>query len=315
MKSTFRVAPLLLFLVIFAACGGGGSDTPDTTQNQNQASSTPRNWSAASSALTIDAIVNTPAAGKAVYTTAPFYYGRFLYTDQVNLYTGSVKFKLNKEDDSHAYFSDFTLEHYSKVTDYDEHADLIASSKDLQVEGSYDLNSNNATIDNATSRFVAFDLDFGNNAYFGDITNAGVIFSADFTTMAGGNNATFFFIAQKTDAQPDVSLDSLSGKWNVINFTVSSRGIINKTSTSSVTVGGTGGHGFTGFIGTNSRSVAFDGELALTDPTSAAFVFGYGSGNGTMSAYGMDGAFLVSADESLALGVDITNAYYFAAEK
>jgi hypothetical protein len=192
---------------------------------------------------------------------------------------------------------------------------LITDSTDLDVDPDYNSSLNQISITNATSRFVGFDLDFGNNDYFPDIQNAGVFFSADFSTMVGGNNSTFFFIAQKVTLQPDVTSNAINGDLSVINFTVSSSGAVIIDSTASVSVGGTGGNGFTGFTVTNSSSGDFDGELSLTDATAGCFIFGYGYGDGSMTALGINGGFLVSADQNLAVGIDLSSGLYFAAEQ
>lgn len=324
---------LLVFLLVGAiasvsigGAGGCGSTSTGSVDNTDDdggggaGSSSEASWSASGDALTIDDIVNDSGSEpsldlfekKAVTasSSAPFYFGRFLLSDGFDLFTGSIKFKLNKRNSVSAFFSNVTLEHYSMVVIGADDTDIVTSSTDLAVSDSFDASTNHVEIDNAATRFIGFDLDFGNNEFFGDITNAGVVFSSDFTTMAGGNNESFFFIAQKVSSQPDVSESAILGDFNIFNFTVSSSGEVTDEGTSTVTVGGTGPNGFTAFIGTNSDSGDFNGELFLTDATSGAFLFGYGD-------EGIDGAFLLSGDESLAVGIDIGSgdAVYFAAER
>lgn len=319
----------ILFIVLalmFVGCGGssvtitgqdqGGGEGGDQEQQG-------RSFSGSSDPITIDDIVNGSAsamvAGRAVTVSADaaYYYGRFYYTtDYVDIYTGSIKFKIKKYSNTAAYFSDATLEHFGRVSDFDAHVDIVNSSTDLMVDGQYDVSNNHVQIADATERFVGFDVDFGNNDYFGDITYGGVLFSTDFTTMVGGNNATFFFIAQKADSQPSVTESSISGDWSAVTFSVSSStGAITLGWTADITVGGIGGHGFTGFTGINSYSNEFDGELALTDEISGSFIFGYSAGDGTMTAEGIDGGFLVSADGTLAVGIDLLSNRYFAVER
>lgn len=316
MKKIKYLLGCLGLFVILANCGGGsdsGSDDDSATGTES--------FSDSGSSLTIDDIVNGSSSSSSLNTSfvtvsssAPFYFGRFIYYDSSSIFTGAVKFKVNKNDDDSAYFSDFSLEYLSEVLSVSSSDSLVTDSTDLDVDPDYDSSSNQITIANATSRFVAFDIDFGNNDYFSDIEDAGVFFSADFSTMVGGNNSTFFFIAQKVTSQPDVSSSAIEGDWAVITFSVGSTGSITANSTASVSIGGTGGNGFTGFTGTNSSSGDFDGELSLTDATAGCFMFGYGSGDGTMTALGINGGFLVSADQNLAVGIDLSSGLYFAAE-
>ena len=313
---------MVIIILSLGACGGSGSTT--TSNNSDSGS---KSFADSGSSITIDDIVNGSSTSAlvddsdlmyvATSSDAAYYYGRFIYDAYDSIYCGAVKFKVNKENDSAAYFSDFSLEYMAEVTSIESTSSVVSSSTDLEVDDEYNSSYNHIEIEDAADRFVAFDLNFGNNAYFGDIYNAGVIFSSDFSTMAGGDDENFFFIAQKVDSQPNVSTSAITGNWNIVNFTVSnSSGNIYVDSTSSVSVGGTGGNSFTAFTGTNSDSGYFDGELALTDAEAGCFVFGYGSGSDTPTATGtIDGGFIVSADQSLAVGIDINNYIYFAAER
>ena len=319
MKKLISIWTVLMMTILLQSCGSASSAGSQATQTVSEES-----FSASGADITIDDIVNDSSAStslnNSLVTTsisALFYFGRFIYTNGSNVFAGSIKFKINKQDSSSAYFSDFTLEHMSEITAVNNSIVLVPSSTDLDVTAQYNSMSNHVSIANATSRFVAFDIDFGNNDYFGDVTDAGVLFSADFSTMVGGNDSSFFFIAQKISSQPDVSTSTFDGAWNVVNFTVdNSSGYVLIDSTSTVSVGGVGGNGFTGFTGTNSLSGDFDGELSLTDSTAGCFIYGYGLGDGTMTALGpINGGFLVSADQNLAVGVDLDSGLYFAAER
>lgn len=337
-RSIFWACALILVLSSGYGCGGGGGGSSNSpapnvgSNNPNPGSSNPthtnvKSFSTAGSPITIDNIVSGSSSSStssmvsssdqevSASSTSAFYFGRFFATEGVHLVSGSVKFKLNKQDNNEAYFSDFTLEHYSEITGFESHSDIISSSVNLDVSSSFDSVKNHVEISNATKRFVRFDLDFGNNTYFNDINNAGVIFSSDFTTMVGGDDSSFFFIAQKASSQPDISLSALMGSWKSICFRVNtSTGDIILTSASTITVGGTGGNGFTAFTGVNTGG-PFNGEGTLADPISAAFFYGYGSGSGIPTATTIDGAFLISADQSLAVGYDLLNNFYFAVER
>lgn len=340
MKTISQLIIIAIAVTQLTACGGGG-DAPASANNTGSASggsstpapgaapatpSTPaaspstssavvRSFSANSDPITIDKLVNTGASGatKAVSANAEFYFGRFMFAGgDGSFYSGSIKFKLNKQDSASAYFSDFTLLNLSKVSSFDGKTAIVTSSTDLKVASSYSAASNSVTIANATSRFVSFSVDFGNNAYLNDVNNAGVIFSSDYTTMAGGND-NFFFIAQKSDSMSNVVENDLDGSWKIIIFNILS-GVPKKLSTSTVAIGGVGGNGFIAFTGTNSDNSKFGGEIALNDAAAGSFFYGYGKSAST-TASTISGVFLVTPDKALALGVDFVNGTNFAAEK
>src|SRR5690606_11484380 len=102
--------------------------------------------------------------------------------------------------------------------------------------------------------FVGFNLVFGANPHFNEVKNGGLLFSADFSTMVGGNNATFFFIAQKATSMAATAVSDLLHSWQTANFTVSNLGQITLISISVVTPAGTGGNGLTAFTGVDSQS-------------------------------------------------------------
>ncbi|GEM_PF-6858187 len=331
----FACCALGLVLSLGIGCGGGSNNTSAPTSGSDSSTSGSTNpppniksFSATGSPITINDIVNGTSSNStssivsftdqevSASATSAFYFGRFYYVAGTHLFSGTGKFKLNKENDNEAFFSDFTLDHLSEITGLASHNNIVTSSTNLAVSPSFNATRNHVEISDATHRFVRFDLDFGNNAYFGDISNAGVIFSSDFSTMVGGNERTFFFIAQKIGSQPDVSLSAIMGNWKSICFRVDPRsGAVTIASTSTVNVSGVGGNGFTAFTGLNSLGNNFDGELTLTDATSGAFFYGFGSGGGTPTAREIDGAFLVSADQSLVVGYDLLDNIYFAVER
>lgn len=308
-KTSLKTFIFLAFIMFFVACGAGSSIGEGTVSSKS--------FTDSSDPIEMDDIVNSlPAPSlKKVDTssTAPYYFGRFLLVRDGDLFSGSVKFRILKESDDFGYFSDFTLEHMSEVLSITTNTEIVSSSEDLEVSGSFDSSNNTVSITNATERFVSFSINFGNNDYFADIIDAGVVFSSDFTTMAGGDNEHFIFIAQKVESQPDVSEDAIEGDWSLLYFTVSGS-LINSLGTGSVSVGGTGGNGFTAFTGEDDAGESFGGELGVNDETSGAFFFGLSS-DGSTTAEGIDGAFLVSADENLAIGYNVTGEFYFAAER
>lgn len=322
-----------VMVLTFSACSGGGGGTtadqtaptnqpattqptsdPATTQPSANTESTPKTFSGISDPITVDDIVNqtSDSAQKSIGATQ-YYFGRFLSISGGQVYSGAVKFQIIKSSDSAVYFSNFSLIHLSKASSFSTKVDLVTDEKNLNVTAQHNSSTNFVSIASATSRFVKFSIDFGNNDYFGDVSNAGVIFSSDYSTMAGGDDS-FIFIAQKTESMADVTEGALSGNWKVINFFVAA-GVPVISSTSTVAVGGSGGSGFTAFTGINSKSGKFGGELALNDPVSAFFLYGYGVDGSTTAAGPIHGVFLVAPDKSLAVGYDIDSKLYFAAER
>ncbi|MBI4411317.1 MAG: hypothetical protein HY541_02395 [Deltaproteobacteria bacterium] len=329
MKKIFLLV-FFMFLtpVVAISCGGSGTgsnnadedmggddDGGDDGSDGATDSSSGGSWSAGGEALTIDDVVNGSGSGasltKAVTASsdAAFYFGRFIFDDGADLHCGSIKFKLNKENSNSAYFSDVSLENMSTVVNGTSSTPTVTSSTDLDVDPNYSASSNRVEIADATSRFVAFDLDFGNNDYFGDVTDAGVIFSSDFLTMAGGNDVDFFFIAQKVDSQPDVVDDDIVDDWDDIRFNVdTSSGEILLAATGEVTVSGADSDGHHAFEGTDTLYGSIEGSAGLTDEKGGCFAY-------TFDEVYIYGGFVLSADTLLGAGYDIDTATYFVMEK
>jgi hypothetical protein len=302
---------LLTCSLIFSCSGGGSGSSGSTTPTDTN------KFTATGTSATINDLVSTTSTSNAQpLSTSAQYYGRFLSTDGSFLYSGTVRFSITKESDSTAYFTSFYLDYLSKVS-FSSPTVIVSSQHDPLVPTSYDSSDNHISIADGTSRFISFKINFGDNTYVSDIPTAGMIFSSDLTTIVGGDNLSFFFIAQKTSSQPAVSTSDLEATWKLANFTVSSSGGITVTSTSTVTVGGTGGNGYTAYTGTHSTAGNMSGEIALTDSTSGAFVYGPdpNADQTTPTASSLYGGFLLSADKNFVLGVDAVNGIYFAASK
>lgn len=294
---------LLLILVFSVSCiggGGGGSSSGGSSSVSFNGSGS----------ISIDDIVDDGSK-----STSALYYGRFAYYDGTNLYGGAIHFTINKQDNSSAYFSDFYLDSFARLDTFTSSTSIVSSSENLNISVGYGSSTNSVTISSSTSRFVDMNMDFGNNTHFGDVVNAGVVFSSDLSTMVGGDDDTFFFIAQKASSQPASSIANVKASWSIFNFTVSAGGTIYADSTSSVSVSGTGGNGYTAFTGNNSVNGYFDGEISLADSPSGLFIFGYGIGSGTPTATAAAGLFLMSTDNRFVLGIDVTDGTYFAGWK
>lgn len=302
-----RILTLTILLALSIACsdgGGGGGTGVGGTTNTNKFTMT------GSTALTVDAITSSKSAS----TT---YYGRALMASGGNLYGASFHFTLNKNTATTAYFSDFFLDRFVTVTAYNSATAQVTSSTNLSVTASYNATTNGLSITNATSRFVGFNINFGNTTYLQNISNAAVMFSNDFTTMVGGDNSTFFFIAQKASSMPNATSTDTQSSWGLANFTVSNSGNIAVSSTSTVNVSGTGGNGLVAFKGTSSDGTTFQGESSMTDAGTGLFMFGFdGGSHATPTADGrLDGAFLLSPDKSYMLGYDKMDGIFFAGSR
>lgn len=308
-----RITKIFLILLL-AGCsggGGGGSAGGGSTTSSNK-------FTQSGSPITVDDMVSGYSS-TSIHTNSVLqtYYGRFLRKSGSDIYSGLIRFTLNKTSSTTGYFTDFYLDHYVQITSAITATTLVSATTNLSVGGSYNASTNGLTVADASSRIVNFNLDFGNNTYFSDIANAGVIFTNDFNTMVGGDNASFFFIAQKGSAHASSTMSDLIGSYGIANFTVDGAGSVAVTSTSSVAVGGTGGNALTAFYGTNSLSGAFQGETTLTNSATSTFVFGYDTGgNSPATADGpIDGIFLLSPDKKCVLGYSFYNSNYFAASK
>lgn len=301
--------PLIRIQFILSCSGGGSSDTAGGGDTNK--------FTMSGSDITIDGITSS-ASGLSVQpmSTSQTYYGRFFSTDGINYFAGSVHFTLNKNDNSSAYFSNFYLDRMVQLTGYTTNTVIVSSSTNLLAPGAYNATTNSLQIQNAATRYIGFKIDFGNNTYLADVPNALVLFSRDFSTMIGGDNATFFFIAQKASSLPPASISDLTTTWKYINFSISLGPVITLGNTGVVTVGGIGGHGLSAFNG-STNGTSFQGEVGLNDSTSGISIYGYDSGahNPPMADGTADGGFLLSPDKNYFLGFSFSARSYFGGSR
>jgi len=313
MKKLITLAAISMMVACSGGGGsGGGSGGSSTSTNKFTASGSP---------ITTDAMVSAYASSSVVQpmSTSQVYHGRALMKDiSGDIYAAAFHFTLNKNDSSTAYFTNFYIDYMVQVTGYVTSSNVVTSSTQITLaSNTYSAMTNSVTIANASSRFVNFNIDFSNNTYLSDISNAGVIFTNDFNTMVGGDNASFFFIAQKASSLPTVTAADLLGTFKLVNFSIDGTGSIAIDSTSTVVVQGTGGSGYTAFKGQDSQGNSFQGELTLNNSNTGALVFGYDddAGNPPTVATAFVGAFLFAPDKSCVLGYDTTSSLFFAASK
>lgn len=309
MKIKFVILASYL-LTVFSCSGGGGSDAAAGSTDTNK-------FTSAGTNISIDGITSSLSGSSVTTLTTQTYYGRFFSKSGGSYYAGSVHFTLNKNDNTTAYFSNFFLDRMVQLTAYNTNSVIVNSATDLVAPGAYNATTNSIQIQDASKRYVSFKLDFGNNANIADIPNAGIIFSKDFSTMIGGDNSTFFFIAQKASSLPGSLVSDLLTSWKYVNFSVTNGPVFTLINTGSFSVSGTGGNGLTAFTGSNSAGSVFQGETTINDSGAGIFLYGYDSTpGGTPTADGtVDGGFLLSPDKQYILGFDFISRNYFGASR
>jgi len=301
-----RIAFCLLFFhgaLVGSGCGVGGIRFSPGTGD----------------ALTIDAIASSTSSCDAS-EGSDFYFGRIGALDDAGLlFSGVVRFQLCRSSDSAAFFKDFTLEHFSVVNSLNENTAQVTSRTDLEVTESIDTSSTSTTtnyfqIVDADLQYGYFEIDFGKTDAFGELIAApvtgaagGVIFTSDLSTMAGGDNESFIFIAQKIDSLDNLSTGDVDGNWDTFNFTVSG-GTVSTHSTSTVEIGSFSDN-LAELTGENSEGGEFSGMIGLNDATSGGMVYQYTGTTGSS----VDGALIASPDNQFALGFDFAGGFYFAA--
>lgn len=297
----------------------GSSDSSDTNSSSSNEDAE-NSFTVSGDSLEIEDIVNddtSPSLQDGRYVSgnlnassgSAYYYGRFLYRAPGSDYhsCGSVRFQLVKNNSTSAYFTNFSL--LSLVEIWPDQTTFVSSATDVGVDDEYHSSSNNITIANATSRFMSFDLTFDSDLLT-DISNAGVIFTDDFTTMVGGDDSSFIFIAQRATSQPDASISDLDGTWLAARFNVSSS---TPVLASFLAVGfETDSDGvYNHFDGVDSQYGAFAGAAALGDADAACYLYVVSDGE----SGDFDGGFVLSADQSLAVGYDFSTGTYFGMGK
>ena len=249
------------------------------------------------------------------------YYGRLLFkSNSGQLYGASIRFGLKTNNSSSAYFADFYLDRLVLFANMTTVVPVVTSPVNLNVPGSYSFSTNGLTITDTLNRRVGFNINFGNNVNVSDVLNAAAVFTRDFSTMVGGDNSTFFFIAEKASSMASVTAADLLGAWFMIDFKVAGHGLLDIGIPSKMAVGGTGGAGFTVFRGTSmTGATVYGGEYHISDAGTGASGIGYDSTPEDASTISMDGtvdgAFLLAPSKRFILGFDARNDKYFAGSR
>jgi hypothetical protein len=287
------------------SCGSSGGSTASTNQ-----------FSTSGSQMTITDLATTTSGGTT--TEVVDYVGVIGILSSSLLYSASVKFKVNKQSDTQAYFSNVTVEHCTKISHdgtLTGSSSLISTSTDLSVTSAFSATTNSITIEDASLRYVDFVLAFGNAnpsscPIPASITGVGVC-TTDFSTCAGGDDASYIFIFQKGTSLSTCSASDITGSWKALNFDVSSSDF-SSVSTSTVTVGAVADSTAT-FTGEDSVSGAFAGTVGLNDANTCGYLFTYDQSTHALGG-SIDGAFLMapSAAKDLVLGYDFESGRYFA---
>lgn len=301
MKLFFKTVFIVVFFLGTTHCGPNQTDGPSILNNE---------FAGVGPAMAISAIADET------------YYGRVLFkSNGGQLYGAAIRFDLNTNSSSTAFFSNFYLDRLVLFVNMTTAIPIVTSPVNLNVNPSYSYLTNGLSISNVTSRYVGFNIDFGNNANFtSDVMSAAAIFTRDFSTFVGGDNSSFFFIAQKASSLPVVTSGDLFGEWIMLDFGVTGHGTLDIGSPSRLAAGGIGGTGYTIFKGSNiSNSLIYGGEFYLTDSGTGAVGLGYDSTppfDSTITMDGtVDGAFLLSPSKKFILGFDARNNRYFAGSR
>jgi hypothetical protein len=279
----------IFILATSIACSGGGSGGGGGGTATNK-------FSAAGRDMTLSDLAPETRSGSEEY------HGSFLYKNGGNFASGSFHFIL-ENDGTNVKFKSFS---FGKVV---ETSTFPATPTEVTAgvtcfSNVVDPATNMIVMTDSTRREVRLDLDLGVtcNADIADLTNVGILFSSDFSTFVGGDNATFFMIAQKASASPTYAASNIAGVLNMFWFSIDVNGVFVEEPDydGSVTVSGTSWS-----AGENS------GTLKATDSTSGGFLYKYI----TTPANNIDGGFLVSPDKNFVMGIDLIEDVYFAASK
>lgn len=269
--------------------GGGGGSGGGTATNK---------FSGSSRAMTAADVAPTSRTGIQTY------YGSFLYKTGSDVYAGGINFTL-ENNGAQLYFKTFAFEKVIHYTAYNASGSQLTAGQSCFTNGTYNATTNFVNINSTANRLVNFSVDLQatcNGAGIADINNAGVIFSNDFTTMAGGDNASFFFLAQKASSQGTFTLANMDGTANLYWFDVDNSGNITTVTSNSASVTTTSG---------SWTTADTSGVLKLADSATGAYIYKY---NHT-GASSIDGGFVVTPDKNFLMGIDLVTGYYFAASR
>lgn len=304
----------LMSVLALVGCGsnsggsGGGNAAPTTDKTDKSGDQvTLSNDFSVEGKITIDQIatgINVSSNG----TNGVSYIMRFIHLENSELFTGVLKFNINKDDNQYGHFSDVTLERYMKIKKFKEDpVSFIDSSQNLEILGALG-NLNYIRLDTYGDRMGSLRMFFNKPGVMDNDTNdAAVIFSKDASTFVGGNK-NWMFIAQKAQTASAISEQASDGLWKTLSFSAA-RGYILKGTVSLLNIGGLGPHSLKAFSGIN-ESGSFKGEMKLMDALSGMYAYAYDYDPGSLS-----GMFLISPDTHYIYGIDFMGEGMFAGHK
>lgn len=283
--------------IILAGCGGGAS-VGASTVNTNK-------FSMSSRAMTADDIA--PHA-----ITTQDYKGTMVSYDAGSHTVGVSSIAFTVENNgTEIFFKTFSIDKLSTVADSNvagAPVPDIATNKVCFSNGAHGA-SNYIQISDGANRLVKFSAPIHDglctSGNVSDITEAGILYSNDFSTFVGGDNGTFFFMAQKATATPTYSLADVTGNYPLLWFGVN-------TGTGAISTNVTQMSPKVS-VGNGTWSGISSGAIALPEPSVGAYLYSDTAATGS----GVAGAFIMSPDKLFLLGVDLTEGYplYFAASK
>ena len=291
------------FFLFLTACGGGGTDTVFQ----------------GSSKISIADLSTSELSGAAL--TNESFIGNIGILSDGSLYSATVKFKINKQSDSSAYFSDVVLERCSKANHdgtLSGSTALVSAASNLLTSASFGAVSNTLTIEDEDLRYLDFVMSFDNTSLNGcpipaSITGT-VVCTKDFSSCGGGDDANYIVLFQKGTSIATCDINNLIGSWNSLNFSVSSGDFV-LDSTSTISVKDPSVEQAT-FTGNNSVSGAFSGVVALNDENTCGYLVQFDQNTHALAG-DVDAAFLLipGITKDVLLGYDFYNGIYFAMNK
>ncbi|EQC45283.1 hypothetical protein [Bacteriovorax sp. Seq25_V] len=263
-----------------------------------------------------------PEVQKPEVTPTPFQ-GRFITSIGSETFGGTISFQIVKKEDGKAYFKKFSLDHFVKIKKYFVTEEIQTDSREFNISKEYDEIKNSIILENTETNYFRANLDFNEDINLRDLTNVAMILSNDKTTIIGGDNTTFFFIAQKGESFPQVKDFNISGLWNNHSFDVSPDGSIERLGEATVSVEEYKNKKFATFKSISNRYGKTEGIIGYTDMKSQLYQFGYNqdidfkpdNDNIFFNKIPKAGYFILSPDSRYILGVDLERTTFFGGER
>jgi hypothetical protein len=236
------------------------------------------------------------------------YIGRVFYVDGSNRYAGTLQFMLKKNLTTNAYFSNFTITNWGKFDPAlnSESIDFSAGNPNPITGYSYDSASNSFSISDSKIRTASINLNT-TGLLANQLSNIGVLFTNDFSVMAGGNDNIAFIVQKNGNLANPVNNSTFTENWLVSNTQITN-GTLSKIQDASLVIASTPGQNSLphGFSATLADGTSITGEGGVPNSTLGIFTLAVYSSD--PNAYTIDGMLMISPDKTFILGCDIDNS-------